>query len=397
MVNPIRSFRVPTCLALLALAFAGGCDEIGPSALSSPASVAAITLQQVLPEQTLEQPVHLAAVPDGSGDLVVVEQGGRILRFAPGAASARLFLDLRDRATPAFGEKGLLSIAFDPDYANNRFFYVDYTAADPLRTVVSRFQAPAGDAAVVAACEQVLLEVDQPYSNHNGGQLAFGPDGMLYVALGDGGGAGDPQGNGQNRNTLLGSILRIDVHHQDPGRAYAIPPDNPFAQATDGSRGEIWAYGLRNPWRFSFDRLTGALYAGDVGQYHVEEIDRIVPGGNYGWNRMEGTRCYEPAEGCSQPGLQLPIVEYGHSYGVAVVGGFVYRGRALTRLYGRYVFGDFGSGKIWSIRTDAAGLSELEPVLETRLIISSFGEDADGELYVLDFSGGRVFRLVLGG
>jgi glucose/arabinose dehydrogenase len=379
-----RALRVPALAGLWLAAAAGAVGATGP-----------VALQRVLAGQTLSHPVHLTFVPDGSGDLVVVQQDGVIVRFARDAARARPFLDIRNRVTQAGGEEGLLSIAFAPDFARSRAFYVYYSAAHPRRSVLSRFMA-AADATrpAPAGSEQVLLEVAQPYANHNGGQLAFGPDGMLYIGLGDGGSGGDPHGNGQNRRTLLGSILRIDVSRRDPGLGYAIPADNPFVGAKDGSRPEIWAYGLRNPWRFSFDRGTGALYVGDVGQDTIEEVDRVVRGGNYGWNIMEGTHCYRPSTGCSAAGLELPISEYTHALGIAITGGFVYRGKAIPALVGRYVFGDYGSGTFWSIPADATRLTAPEPLLRTRLNPASFGEDAAGELYVLDYAGGHVFRFV---
>jgi len=373
---------------LLALALAAPAG----SRAAQPPAPGTVALQRLLPHQALQRPLHLAEVPDGSGDLVVVEQRGLILRFAPAAPTAMPFLDLRERVSTAGNEEGLLSIAFHPEFARTRAFYVYYSAAGPRRSVLARFVAPGrtGD----AASQRVLLEVAQPYSNHNGGQLAFGPDGMLYVGLGDGGSGGDPQGNGQNRATLLGSLLRIDVNGQDAGLAYAIPPDNPFAGARDGSRGEIWAYGLRNPWRFSFDRATGALFLADVGQDAWEEVDRIERGGNYGWNVMEGAHCYSPSRGCNAQGLRLPISEYSHAQGRSITGGFVYRGQAIPALRGRYLFADYVAGTIWSIPADTPRMHPPEPLLASGLYIASFGEDAAGELYVLDHGGGRVFRLV---
>ena len=389
--------RALPALLVLAVALAGGVLTGGaPAAREAHAQPGAprVALQRVLPDEALARPLHLAAVPDGSGDLVVVEQRGVIRRFAPGAARATAFLDLRERVSTAGNEEGLLSIAFHPDFARNRAFFVYYSAAGPRRSVLARFRAPAPGRTGDPASQQVLLEVAQPYSNHNGGQLAFGPDGMLYVGLGDGGAGGDPHGNGQDRRTLLGSLLRIDVNRAEGGRAYAIPPDNPFAQARDGSRPELWAYGLRNPWRFSFDHATGALWLADVGQDEVEEVDRIVRGGNYGWNVMEGTRCYRPSTGCDRRGLELPVSEYTHAEGRSITGGFVYRGRALPGLQGRYLFADYVAGTIWSIPADTRTLTAPQPLLASGLLISSFGEDAAGELYVLDHGGSRIFRLV---
>jgi glucose/arabinose dehydrogenase len=364
---------------------ANGCTSAAPST---------VALERILPDEPLERPVALAPLPDGSGDLVVVEQRGIVKRFAPGAATATVFLDLAARVSASGNEEGLLGIAIHPRFAENRAFFVYYSAAGPRRSVLSRFQADGPGGTADPGGERVLLEVPQPYSNHNGGQIAFGPDGMLYVALGDGGAGGDPHGHGQNRATLLGSILRLDVDGSAPGLAYGIPADNPFVGAADGSRPEIWAYGLRNPWRFSFDRETGALYAGDVGQNEVEEVDRIVRGGNYGWNAMEGSRCYQPAQGCPRAGLELPIAEYPHGQGRSITGGYVYRGAALPALRGRYLFADYVEGRVWSIPAQGAGPHAPQPLLATGLYVSAFGEDAAGELYVLDHGNGRIYRLV---
>jgi glucose/arabinose dehydrogenase len=354
-----------------------------------------VKLRRLLPEERLERPVHLAELPDGQGELVVVEQAGVIKRFPPAALrGAIVFLDLRNKVSDRGNEEGLLSIAFHPRFAENRHFFIYYAAANPRRTVVSRLSYDPARRVADPASERIVLEVPQPYSNHKGGQLAFGPDGFLYVGLGDGGSGGDPHGNGQNAWQLLGKILRLDVDHPSGGRAYGIPADNPFAAAQDGRRGEIFALGLRNPWRFAFDRESGLLYAADVGQDEVEEIDLIVNGGNYGWNVLEGTRCYRPDRNCPRAGFVAPIAEYTHAEGISVIGGFVYRGRALPGLRGRYLFGDFGSGIVWTIPAGPGeGLRERKELLRTGFNLSSFGEDAAGEMYLLDLRGG-VYRLV---
>lgn len=368
-----------------------------------------VRLVRLLEGESLKKPVHLAHLPDGSGRLVVVEQRGLIRWFRPGEAkSGGVLLDLRDKVSTSSNEEGLLSIAFHPAFRKNRTFYLYYSASSPRRSVISRFSAGESPLAANPAGEQVVLEVPQPFGNHNGGQLAFGPDGFLYIGLGDGGSGGDPHGHGQNRGSLLGSILRIDIDlsrdrsrdrsrdlsrdRSRGGLAYAIPADNPFAGASDGSRAEIWAYGLRNPWRFSFDRHTGALFAADVGQNEIEEVNIIERGGNYGWNIMEGAVCYKPRRNCQSSGLRLPVSQYTHSQGFSITGGFVYRGHAIPALTGRYLFGDFGSGAIWSIRADTAQMAEPEHLLSTKLAISSFGEDATGEIYILDWRGG-IYRL----
>jgi glucose/arabinose dehydrogenase len=269
---------------------------------------------------------------------------------------------------------------------------VYYTTDNPLRSVVSRFSVSQTDKnRADVNSEQVLLQVDQPFPNHNGGQISFGPDGYLYIGLGDGGGAGDPLGNGQNRSTLLGKILRIDVNSASGSLNYSIPRDNPFVGNNQGFREEIYAYGLRNPWRFNFDSVTGRLWVGDVGQDRIEEIDIVKSGSNYGWNIMEGSLCYSPPSGCNQTGLAPPIWEYTHATGYSVTGGFVYRGAAFPELVGAYVFGDYGSGRIWALRYDGMNSTNSE-FAATGVHITSFGLDQKDELYFCA-SDGNVYRL----
>ena len=340
----------------------------------------------------LERPTAIAHAGDGSGRLFVLEQPGRVRILDNGVLLETPFLDISDRVS-CCGERGLLGIAFHPDYAANGEFYVNYTNASGT-TIVARMLA--SDSANLAdpGSETVLLEVEQPFSNHNGGHLAFGPDGYLYIGLGDGGSAGDPLSNGQDRLSLLGKMLRVDV---EAGAPYAIPPDNPFAME-DFTLDEIWALGLRNPFRFSFDRITGDLYIADVGQNAIEEINvhrANTPAGiNYGWRLMEGSQCFNPASGCNDGSLTLPAFEYAHSQGrCSVTGGYVYRGRSIQRLEGDYVFGDFCSGEIF-LATQAADSSWSQSVLEaTGLQISSFGEDENAELYVAGI-GGSVEKIV---
>ena len=363
------------------------------SAVDTPVPVVAqplgpVELEPAFPGLEFDRMVLLTYPEDGSGRLFVVLQPGRIVVFEndPGVESAETFLDIRERVNDSGNEEGLLGLAFDPAFAENGYFYVNYTASGPRRTVVSRFSVDAGDPnRADADSELVFLEVSQPYRNHNGGHVAFGPDGMLYVGLGDGGSSGDPRGNGQDTSTLLGSILRIDVSALDETGGYAVPPDNPSAGGGT-ARPEIWAYGLRNPWRFSFDRETGDLWAADVGQNRYEEIDLIRPGRNYGWNVMEGSKCFRPTD-CDTRGLEFPVAEYGRDGGCSVTGGYVYRGRSLPTLYGAYLYADFCSGKIWALRHDGASVTEQMLVADTGLSISSFGEDAEGEVYVLTFEG----------
>jgi glucose/arabinose dehydrogenase len=337
----------------------------------------------------------------GDRRLYVNERAGRVVAIEPDG-SLTVFGDLSDRIA-AGGERGLLGLAFHPDYQHNRRLFVDYTRSgaggDEGDTVVAELRASANGATLDPTTERVLLTVDQPAANHNGGQLAFGPDGYLYIGLGDGGGGGDPFGNGQNPDALLGSILRIDVDAAPAeGKAYAIPPDNPFAGG--GGAPEIWAKGVRNPWRFSFDRTTSQIWIGEVGQGAYEEIDRApaeTGGLNYGWPILEGNHCYESATCVPPAGYQPPITEYSHADGCSVTGGYVYRGTEQPGLGGFYLFGDYCSGNLWAIQADAAapagGIVTPQLLLATGLAISSFGEDAAGELFLADLNGGSIYRI----
>ncbi|MBA2274630.1 MAG: PQQ-dependent sugar dehydrogenase [Actinobacteria bacterium] len=325
---------------------------------------------------------------DGSGRLFVVEQGGTVRIVEDGRLEPDPWLDLRDETAPG-GEQGLLGLAFHPDYAHNRRLFVNYTDLRGDTVVAEYRRTPSGG----TAFERVLLTIDQPFANHNGGGLAFGPDGFLYIATGDGGGAGDPEDNGQALDTLLGKLLRIDVDAGGNASSYGIPPDNPFAGRAE-ARPEIWAYGLRNPWRFSFDQ--GRLWIADVGQEDLEEIDRAPArrgGINYGWDDMEATTCYEPDVGCRQEGRRLPLAEYSHDQGCSVTGGHVYRGRRYPDLSGAYIFGDYCSGTLWAVA--AGGPRQQSPVelLDTDHLVSSFGVGEDAELYLTDISAGRLLQL----
>lgn len=373
------------------LLFSIGCNNSDPAGNEEPPAEQEVTYQAVdaFPSLSFDQPVDLQHPDDGSGRLFVVENAGivRVFENDSSANDAPVFLDITDRVDDSGTEEGLLGLAFHPDFEENGYFYVNYTASNPDRTIISRFQVSEQNTdQAEEASEQEILTFDQPYSNHNGGQLAFGPDGYLFIAVGDGG-AGDPQENGQDRSTLLGSILRIDVDGQENGNNYAIPPDNPFAENGEGYREEIYAYGLRNPWRFSFDEETNRLWAADVGQNEYEEINIIESGKNYGWNIMEGMHCFDPPEDCDQSGLELPVWEYDHSEGISVTGGFVYRGPTLENLTGRYIYGDYGSGKIWALEHDGSEDPENTELLEVDFQIPSFGTDANNELYILGFDG----------
>jgi glucose/arabinose dehydrogenase len=348
----------------------------------------------------LADPIGITAAGDGSGRLFINERGGRIRIIGPGGnLQADPFVDLSNRIA-AGGERGLLGLAFHPDFAANRRLFVHYSRAGDGATVVSELRASADLATASPSSERVLFTVTQPFANHNGGQLAFGPDGYLYIGLGDGGSAGDPFGNAQDRNVLLGKILRIDVDGSPQGRrAYALPPDNPFGP--DGANPgaglpEIWAIGLRNPWRFSFDPDSGDLFIGDVGQGSWEEIDRqpvaSAGGENYGWNAMEGRHCYE--SGCDQGRYVKPVAEYGHNQGCSVTGGYVYRGAAQPTLQGVYVFADYCSGLIFTLEADLRTNTPRQ-VLDSGLGVSAFGTDEDGELYLADISGGGIYRVLV--
>ena len=338
----------------------------------------------------LSHPLYLTHAGDGSGRLFLVEQEGAIRIVQHGTLLKEPFLDIVDRVLSG-GERGLLGLAFHPGYRSNGRFFVNYTRKPDGATVVAEYRRADGPTQSLSD-ERVLMLVEQPYPNHNGGMIAFGPDGYLYIGRGDGGSGGDPQNRAQNKTELLGKILRIDV---DRGEPYGIPSDNPFI--TGGGRPEIFAYGLRNPWRFSFDRETAELWAADVGQEKWEEIDLIRRGENYGWRITEGSHCYKPRILCNTIGLTMPITEYGHQGGrCSVTGGYVYRGKKNPTLRSWYLFGDYCSGEIFGLRPTATGLSPVaqEPhiLAKTGLNISSFGEDEEGELYVVGH-GGTVHRL----
>ena len=336
----------------------------------------------------LSNPTDIQSSGDGSGRLFFVQQDGIIRLFRNGALVVQPFLDIRSK-TSAGGERGLLGLAFPPGFAQKQRFYVNYTDLNG-NTVIAQYRVSANPDVADAASETVLLNITQPFANHNGGQVRFGPDGYLYIGMGDGGSGGDPMGNGQNLGTLLGKLLRIDVE-SDPGRV-RIPPDNPFVNQA-GARPEIWAYGLRNPWRFTFDRATRDLWIADVGQNTYEEIN-FQPaasrgGENYGWNRMEGLHCF--VAGCSTAGLTMPVAEYTHSDGCSVTGGFVYRGSVSPGLRGIYVYGDYCSGRIWGIERRGSEWVN-RPLLSSGLGITTFGEDEAGELYLAG-GNGRIYHI----
>ena len=391
--------RIPA-IGLLALAIVGGCDGGGDGATMPPPPPpppppTGIQVTRVYPALTFTNPVLAVQAPGDDARWFVVEQAGRVLAFdnLDTVTTTSEFIDISARVQDG-GERGLLGMAFDPLFASNGRVFLHYTRDNngQLQSVLAAYTSRDGGATLDPTHESILLTVDQPFDNHNGGHLAFGPDGMLYMALGDGGGGGDPNNNGQNPNNLLGKILRLDV---SSGTAYSIPTDNRWAGNAPCTTGtpaaecpEIHAYGLRNPWRFSFDASTGDLWVGDVGQDDWEEVDRIVAGSNYGWGIREGAHCFNPPTGCPTQSdgdtLIDPDAEYDHGLGESVTGGYVYRGAGVASLTGRYVFGDFISGRIFA-HTPGSGDRAPDQLLDTSLRISSFAQGEDGEIYVVDY------------
>lgn len=385
----------------------GGTPQVPPFGIDTRPSVASfdlptsagnpgvIDLVPAFPNLSFSAGIYLSGVP-GDTRLLVAQQGGQVRAFVPSVsvATSRLIIDLSGRVQFG-GEQGLLGIAFDPNFAANRFIYAHYSRRGDGATIIARYTWDATADAAALASEKIILVVAQPASNHNGGTIAFGPEGYLYIALGDGGGANDQFDNGQNLNSLLGKILRIDVHAAVAAAAYDVPADNPFVGSTN-IRPEIWAYGLRNPFRFSFDRQTGQLWVGDVGQNAIEEIDIVTRGANYGWPRFEGTRLFRSATALAGTAPHTPpVFEYDHSLGVAVIGGYVYRGARIAALIGDYIYGDYASGTVWSLAYDG-----VNPPTNTEIATAqnptSFGEDNSGEVFVVSQNGG-IFQMTESG
>ncbi len=365
-------------------------DEIVANENDSPDNTddeISLSLVAAFQQLSFEQPLDLQAPDDRSNRIFVVEKKGKIKVFSNevNVATSATFLDLSNTLSTV-SEQGLLGLAFHPNYDANGFFYVCYNSSENL-SVISRFTVSSSDINIAdASSELVLLEISQPFTNHNGGQIVFGPEGYLYIAMGDGGSGGDPLNHGQNTTSLLGSIIRIDVDANESGFNYGIPLDNPFVNTND-IRDEIYAYGFRNPWRMSFDNQTGNLWTGDVGQGKIEEIDIVTSGGNYGWKFFEGTDCF--SGDCNASGLIPPLFEYNHDNGdLSITGGYVYRGSVLTSLQGKYIYGDFASGRIWALEENGAN-NEL--LIESDLAIASFGTDANNELYVCAFDG-KIYK-----
>lgn len=399
------------CIALAALTTAsltacgggsGGSPTLTPPPPPPPAPTGAtnVSVERVFASLSFSNPVALKQAPADSSRWYVVEKSGVIMSFANDAASnsATVFVDIAGRVNSSVSEGGLLGMAFHPAFPSTPEVFVSYTAAgSALVSTVSRFTLDNTGDALDPASEQILLQITQPQTNHNGGDLAFGPDGNLYASFGDGGGGGDPSENAQNTRNLLGTIVRINV---DGAAPYAIPNDNPFAQnalcrtgvgATDCP--EIFAYGLRNPWRMSFDAATGSLWVGDVGQGAWEEINRVTVGGNYGWNDREGAHCFDPMTGCAT-GFEEPVTEYDHSVGQSITGGYVYRGPGIAGLSGFYVFGDYVSGALLAAAADAQPTAAAESIGDAGFNISAFAEGMDQEVYLLNYGAGSIHRLI---
>ncbi len=381
---------------LVALAVLGAACSDGNDVVDEALPFDDYQIERVFVDADVEFPTFLTSAGDGSGRLFLMSQLGKIVVFTPDGAEARdhdVYLDLSDRIVSS-SEQGMLGLAFDPDFSNNGYFYVHYSVDSPRRGVISRFAVDPNDPSRADKnSELMLMEIPQPYVNHNGGMLAFGPDGYLYIGLGDGGSGGDPLQNAQDPETLHGSVLRVDVRGATAQTPYTIPEDNPFA-SVQGGRPEVWAYGLRNPWRFSFDRVTGDLWLADVGQNAWEEINLIVRGGNYGWNIMEASRCYPLNNlACDTSGLIAPIVDYTHAHGCSVTGGYVYRGSLVPELTGMYLYGDYCTGKLWGFAFEDSKVARHALLAETGLALGSFGEDENGEVYLLDHRESGIYRI----
>ncbi len=408
----MRRSRNFALFIILAAFYLVSCDSSGdnPQVPSDPDIENKFSLVNAFPNLSFDRPLDIQNPGDGSNRLFVVEQKGVILvinnipannqievQLNGLDATSNIFLDIQNQVLFDESELGMLGLAFHPDYENNGLFYVNYIADNPLRNVISRFAVSEDNPNIADAdSEVILLEIEQPHPFHNGGQLAFGPnDGFLYISLGDGG--HDSEDNAQDLLNLLGSILRIDVDNPEGENNYGIPSDNPLFGNTSGFREEIYAYGLRNPWRMSFDSVTGALWTGDVGDQSLEEIDIVEKGKNYGWPIMEGTNCYDPPSGCDMSGLELPIWEYGRNEGRTLIGGFVYRGAELPELFGKYIYADFVSGRVWALSFDGLTVTDNTQLLRfadmDSFIITSFGIDEQNELYITGFDG-NIYRLV---
>lgn len=383
-------------LLVAIISFSTGCktEKVADDKIDNPN--ASWQLTSSFDKLSFNDPVELVNSGDGTNRIFVVEQGGSIKSFKNEAdvASSDIFLDIKSKVN-AGGEKGLLGLAFHPNFKSNGQFFVNYTRTNKgnLETVIARYQSDGKTA--TAGSEEILLTYEQPYSNHNGGKIMFGQDGFLYIGAGDGGSGGDPKRNGQNLNTLLGKILRIDVDKKANGLNYGIPANNPFV-SNNNARPEIFAYGIRNPWKMNVDRKTGKIWLADVGQNTKEEINIVTKGGNFGWRTTEGFDCFDPSKNCDRAGLIDPVFDYGTEEGKSITGGYVYRGKKFPQLEGQYIYGDYVSSRIWALSYDENSKKSTNKLL-TRLAggISSFGEDEAGELYVVNYPAGKIEQLEL--
>jgi glucose/arabinose dehydrogenase len=407
---PSRTLRSSAVLAACAalLPACDGSDDDGNGPPPGPDPVLPdLALEPAFPDLSFGNLVLMLQAPGDDSRWFAVDKVGviRVFENDPAVSETEVFMAIEDRVNANFAESGLLGMAFHPGFPTTPYVYVNYTTTGPsgsgfpLISRISRFATGDAGASLDAASEEILLTVPQPASNHNGGHLVFGPDGYLYAGFGDGGGAGDPGENAQDPRNVLGTILRIDV---DGGSPYAIPPGNPFAGNLPCTGGvspvatgcpEIFAFGLRNPWRFSFDRTEGTLWAGDVGQDNWEEVDIIEVGGNYGWDEREGAHCFEPPTGCNATFIE-PVAEYDHGIGRAITGGYVYRGNAVPGLQGYYLFADFSTGALFTIPADEQPPLEPEIMLDTDMLFSTFAEDTAGEVYIADYGDGSLYRII---
>jgi glucose/arabinose dehydrogenase len=358
-----------------------------------------LAVKDIFPALSFDKPVEMKQAPGDSSRFFVIEQEGVIRVFQNNASvkSSNVFLDIKSKVKSG-GERGLLGLAFHPDFKTNGYFFVNYTSGTPLKTNIARYKAASASAqSADPASEAVLFTFNQPYDNHNGGSIQFGKDGLLYIATGDGGSGGDPQNNAQNRKSFLGKILRVDVNGTTKGN-YGIPADNPYpAGNKEEFLPEIYAYGLRNPWRISFDMENDRLFAGDVGQNEREEIDIITKGGNYGWRIKEGIDCYKNSSDCNAEGLIGPVHDYSQSKGDrSITGGYVYRGSQVKSLAGKYIYGDYVSGRIWALEMEADKRKLNTLLFENKGAISSFAQDLNGEVYYLNYGEGKIMKLVNG-
>ncbi|MEE2906240.1 MAG: PQQ-dependent sugar dehydrogenase [Planctomycetota bacterium] len=383
-------------LLIISLLFMAGATPVPGTSQDKPKRLPDVRLEPVFGSQAFFSPVQILPMPGEDDTFVIVEQRGRLIaKKTDPASKKKLLLDIRDRVRKKHSEEGLLSVVYAPDQEKDPRAYLYYSASKPRRTVLSRMNVRE-DGILDRKSEEVLLEIPQPYGNHNGGTVLFGPDGMLYLSIGDGGSANDPEHHAQNLGNLLGTVVRLDVSSDE--KPYTNPKDNPFI-GVEGARPEIWAYGLRNIWRMHFDSETGELWGGDVGQNTWEEVDIIRRGGNYGWRFREGKHDFRPVD--DQPDDMIdPVLEYPRAAGQSITGGFVYRGDDIPDLQGAYLFSDYMTGKVWAARLHEGKEPEVREILKNRPIaISSFGEGPDGELYICGFQtpyavDGIIYRIV---